>query len=99
MFPLEQTSISRTIDLALIIFNHNGHRFLLTVLAVSELDGHAQNRTRFFTLVGRSCAARGTETALWEAYAPLWSDGRALGKCARHGHQGTTTGSWEGVIR
>src|SRR5665647_920107 len=36
MFPLEQTSISRTIDLALIIFNHKGHRFLLIVLAVSE---------------------------------------------------------------
>ena len=43
MFPLEQTSISRTIDLALIIFNHKGHRFLLIVLAVSEW--RAPNKT------------------------------------------------------
>src|ERR1017187_4495562 len=28
------------------------------------------------------------QTALWEASAPLWSDGRALGECARpSGHQ------------
>ena len=44
-------------------------------------------------------ARNSSDTALWEASAPLWSDGRALGECARHGHQGTSNGFWEGVIR